>query len=804
MHGLQRDLVFAARTWRRRPAAGAFTIAALALGIGATSLAFAVLNAFFLRPLPVHEPARVVRIYTSTPGGLQHFTLSYPDFADIRDLDAVFDGAAAEQPVPFSLAHDGLAERIYGQLVAGGYFEMLGIRPAAGRFLTEYEENAIGESSVAVISYDLWQRRFGGDPHVTRRVVSVNGRPCAIVGVAPKDFRGLTPGVRPDMWRPAGRERSDNRGGRGFFVAARLRRDVSVEQARAAVDVLAHRLQREHPATNSGVRFPVLTEWESRMHPMVRGSALGLSGSVLAVGAAMLVLACANVAGVMLVAALARRKEIGVRLALGASRVRVVRQFLTEALLLSLVAGTLGTGLAWIGTLLLQSIELPTRIPIFFDFGIDPRGLAFSAAATIGAALLFGLAASLQGTRLDLVSMLKAGAGAGFRSSRLRGALVVLQVGLATTLLMAGGVFFRSLLNAQRIDVGFDPRGVVTASVDPGLHGYSRAAAARFWERLRARLAALPRVESVSFASTVPFELNITRAAIGPQGYEPPADVGWPSIDWAAVDTGYFNALRIPLVEGRDFAASDREGSPATVIVNQELARRFWPGESAVGRQLVTPSGDRFAVAGVVRDSRSLTLGEGPKPYIYFSFRQSGAAAATIVLRTAGELRAALADVRAAVASLDATLPIYNASTMDDHVRVALLPSMASTAAVGIVGAIAVLLIAVGLYAIVVQVVGSREQEIGVRYALGARRQDVLWLVLRQATWLVALGLGAGYAGGVAASRALQAVVYGVRPGDPLVTLVAPALLAVVCGLAGGIPALAVLRIDTASVLRRE
>jgi predicted permease len=381
---------------------------------------------------------------------------------------------------------------------------------------------------------------------------------------------------------------------------------------------------------------------------------------------------------------------------------------------------------------------------------------------------------------------------------------VALQVALAVVLLMAGGVFLRSLMNAQRINLGFEPRHVVTASVDPGLHGYSPEAAGRFWERLTPQLVSIPGVESVSLASTVPFELNITRMSIGPEGYQPTIESGWPSVDRATVDADYFGTLAIPLLEGRDFGPSDRDGSPAVAIVNDELARRFWPQASAVGRRLVTPSGVCCQVIGVVRGSRSLTLGEDPKPQIYFAFRQSGARAGTMVLRTSGDERTALDGVRSAVGTLDSTLPLYNVSTMDAHVRVARLPAIASAVAVAIVGLVGLLLTGLGLYGSVAQVVASREKEIGVRRALGAGRGRVLWLVLRQACGLAALGSLAGFGAGLAAARVLRAFVYDVGAGDLLVVAAAPALIALVCAAAAGLPALAALRIDTARALRCE
>lgn len=803
MQNLRQDLVFGVRTWRKRPILTLVTVLALAFGIAATSLAFAVLNAFFLRPLPVRDPDRIVRIYSSYTQGFQHFTVSYADLADIRDLTSVFAGVVAEQPVPFSLSTSGAAERVYGHIVSGGYFSILGVQPALGRFFAHDEEDGGRSPCVAVLGYEIWRRRFGGDPAIAGKTILLNGGACEVIGVAPKGFAGITTGIRPEIWRAARRDRTIGRGHREFFVAARLRPKVGVEQARAALDLLARQLQQRYPDTNSGIGFPVIAESDSRVHPLVRGDFLGASGGFLAIGGGVLALACANVAGIMLVAALARRREIGVRLAVGASRGRVLRQLVTEAALLAAAAGAIGLALAWSGTRLAGSIDVPTRIPIVFDIALDGRVLAFSAAAVAATILLFGLAPALQLMQVDLLAMLRNERPRGARPSRLRAALVALQVALAMALLMAGGMFLRSLANAERIDPGFDPDGVVAVSVDPGLHGYDTDALARFWTRLVPELESRPRVASVSLASAVPFELNITRVSLAPGGYQPTEQSGWPSIDWAAVSNGYFRTLRIPFVEGRDFTQSDEDAVPPAAIVNDVLARQFWPGSSATGRRLVTSSGSTYQVIGVVRANRFLTIGEPLRPQVFFPFPRS-ATAATILLRTSGDEPSALGEVRASVARLDATLPLYNAATMNDRVRAALLPATAAAVSAAAIALIALLLIGLGLYGSVAHVVSGREHEIGIRRALGARSRDVLWLVLRQAAATSAIGAVAGFSAGLAAVRLLRTLVYDVGPADPLVTAAAPLLLLVACGAVATIPALAALRVDPARALRSE
>jgi predicted permease len=797
------DLVFGARMQLKTPAATLAVIVTLAFGIAATGVAFSLVNSFFIRPLPVEDPGRLVRIYSSFASGHRYFTVSYPDYADMRGL-SVFSGVIAEYPIAASVGVSGATERVWGQLVSGGYFPVLGVGPAHGRFFTSEEEDARPREPVVVLSDGLWRRLFGGRRGVVGETVILNGRPVKVIGVAPAGFHGVTLGLRPELWLPAAGE-TDDRGARGFFVMARLRPGVTIDRARAALDLLGRQLQQSYPSTNRGVRFPLLSEMESHVHPIARGGLLGFSGAFAAVAALVLLLACVNVAGVLLARAVSRRKEIGVRLALGATRARIVRQLLTESALLSLVAGTAGLALARTVTRVLGAIRFPTRIPLFVDLGLDERVLGFSVAVTVVTSVLFGLAPALESSRVDLVAMLKAGdRGTGSRRARLSRVLVAAQVALSTMLLIGGGLFLRSLQNAHRIDVGFDSTGVVTTSVDLGLQGYETADAGRFWRRLADRLAALPHAESVSFASTVPFELNITTTALAPEGFQPPADGGWPSIDWAIVDTGYFRTLRIPLLEGRDFSDRDTDASPAVVIVNDALARQFWPGTSAVGKRLATREGQVYEVIAVARRTRHLTLGEDPKPYVYFPLRQSGGPAMTVIVRGGGDPRTLVREVGDAIRALDPALPLYNVATMSDHVAFALIPARSGAAALGVIGLVALLLTSVGLYGTMAQTVSRRTYEIGVRRALGAQGRDVVLLVVRETVLLVMCGLTCGVALGVAGSRLLRSLLYGVDATDPLVVGLAPIVLALVSIAACWPPSSRAVRIDPARALQYE
>ena len=804
MRDLWKDLTLACRMLLKTPAVTIAVIATLAVGIAANSVAFALINSFFIRPLPVQEPEQLVRIYSSFASGFQHFTVSYPDYTDIQQLTAVFSGVMIDEPAAVSLGVFGANERLWGSRVSGNYFSVLGVRPAHGRFFSPEEASGSGANPLVILSYGLWQRRFNGSRDVLGDTVTLNGKLCTVIGVAPKDFHGIHLGLRPELWLPismAGRDR----GARQYFATARLRPGVSANQARASLDVLWRQLQETYPDTNKGIRFSMLPESEGRVHPMARGDLLGFSGVLIAVAALVLVVACANVAGILLVRAMSRRKEIGTRLALGATRGRIIRQFLTESTLLSVLSGGVGLTLAWVVTRVMGAIHFPTRVPIYFDIGLDDRVFGFSFAVTVLAGVLFGLSPALEASKSDLMTMLKEREGAGgWRRTRLRSSLVMIQVALSTALLIGAGLFLRSLQNAQRMDVGFDPEGVVRTSLDLGLQRYQAVEARQFWRRLVERLAALPGTESVSLASAVPFELNITTLEIAPEGYQAMPDGGWSSVDFAIVHSGYFETLRIPLLSGRDFTQRDTEFSRPVVIVNDVLARQFWPGRSAVGKSITTSGGRLREVIGVARRGKYLTLGEQPKPYVYFPLGQSDARAMTVLIRGAGNANTVLQKVRDTIRAMDNTVPLYNVSSMSEHVNFALLPAKGGAIALNFVGMVALTLVALGLYGTMAHMVSRRRFEIGVRRALGAQDSDVIVLVVTQATRLVLAGVVVGISFGLAGSRLLGSLLYGVEAADPLVFVLAPVVLALVSVLAAWIPTYRAVRIDPARALRYE
>lgn len=794
MTGLGSDLRYTLRILRRNPAFVATASLVLAFGIGASAIAFSFVNSVLLRPLPVREPERLVRLYTSYVGGPQYFTLGPSDYLQASRLDRVFSGVLADEPAPMHFRAGGRSERIWAYNVSGNYFSVLGLEPALGRFFLPEEAEFPDRHSVVVLSHGFWQRRFGADSRVLGTTVALGGRPFTVIGVAPPGFHGVNVGLRPELWVPV-------REARGCFVMGRLRPGVTVEQARAAMQVLGRQLQESDPEAKRGVTFSVLPEAEGGVHPMARGAFVGFGVALATAVALVLLLACANVAGLLLARAAGRRLEVGVRLAVGASRLRIVRQLLIESALLWLLAGALGTGLAAAAIRALGAMELPTDRPLFVDVELDVRVLGFVIGATALTGLVFGLVPGLAASRTDVIESLReSGRAVGFRSP-LRSALVAGQVSLCVVLLIGAGLAARSLANASRVDLGFDPDGVALASLELELQGYDDRRSEPFWRELLARLAATPDVDSVGLTNRLPFELNIIRLPVSAPGAE---ERDLPSVDFAVVDRGYFEALRIPLRDGRLFGPGDTS-SASEVVVNETLARRLWVGESGLGRPLLV-GGGLHRVVGVAKDGRYLTLGEEPTPFVYLPFRGQGVSGMTVLVRPSAAAAPAglLSRLRQEIAALDPMLPVYNVKTMQEHLTIAMVPAGVGAALLGLFGGLALLLAAVGLYGLLAHAVTQRTHEIGIRRALGAQDRDVGRLVVRQALAPVVAGLGAGLGLGLLVLPVLRSLLYGIGPTDPEAQALAVITLLITAAVACGLPAYRAVRIEPMAALRER
>lgn len=815
--GLARDLRLAARGLRRTPGLAAAATLTLGLGLGANTVIFSLVNALFGRPLPVAEPQRLVSIYTSDYSGSPWGATSYPDYADFREHQTAFDGLVAFTPTPVSLDLGAGGERALAELVSADAFDVLGLRPAAGRGLRAEDDLA---PDVAVVSHALWQGRFGSDPGLIGRTLRLNGRPVTVVGVAPAGFRGLLRGLDVGVWLPLhaqelARPGSDGlsaRGNRSLMLLGRLRPGVTPAQAQAQLDALAARQFERHREAwadlhGAGRRLTLLPESESRVFPAARGPLAAFLGLLLASVGLVLLVACTNLAGLLLARASSRRREIGVRLALGASRARLVRQLLAESVLLALPGGALGVVLAAWGTRALSALQPPLPVPVHLDLGLDWRVVGFAFGLTLACGVLFGLAPALQSTRADLLPALHDGTGAtaGARGLRLRRVLVTAQVAVSLLLLGGAGLFLRSLANAHAIDLGFEPDGVLLASLDTALGGFGPDAARAAYEGALERVAALPGVEAVSLTTSVPLGLSGGRRGVWVEGYaaQPGEDL---EVASAAVGPDYFATLRLPLVRGRGFTRADRAGGPGVAVVNETFARRYWPGQDPLGKRLST-SGDQgpfLEVVGLARDAKYVTLGEDPRPFFYTALLQEGAGEATLLVRTSGPPAASAGAVRAALLALDARLPVFDLRSLTASLGLALLPARLASLVLGSVGVFALALSALGLYGLVAWSAARRTREIGLRLALGASPRDVRRLLLRQGLSLAAVGLVLGLAATLGLGQLLRGFLYGIGPTDVPALLGATLLLGTTALAASLVPARRAMRVDPAAALRAE
>jgi macrolide transport system ATP-binding/permease protein len=822
MDNVLQDVRYGLRMLVKNPALTAVAAISLALGMGANTTIFSLINAAFLRPLPVEKPHELIMIYTSDFSGPAHGSSSYPDYLDIRDKTGVFSGVLASSVQPLSMSSGGQTERVSGEIVTGNYFSLLGVKPVLGRNFLPEEDQTPGAHPVALVSYGLWQRRFGSDPNVVGQLLTLNGEPVTIVGVAPDGFPGLQRMFPVDLWIPmmtlsrlsGGRDRLSERGSRWLTLVGRLGPAATVAQAQTSLTVLAGQLKETYGSTwvdvkGQGRRITAVPESKARVHPRMRGDIAGFMGLLMAVVGLVLLIACANVANLLLARATGRQKEIAIRLSLGAGRARLVRQLLTESILLSLLAGGFGLLIAFWTSNMLLAFKPPIAFPITLDLTPDIRVLGFTGILSLLTGVIFGLAPALQTSRPDLVPALKDEAGAFAMVQRrpgMRNAFVVTQFALSLLLLIGAGLFLRSLRNAYSIDPGFDPDNVLTMSVNLQLNGYSETRGKQFSRQLSDRLQELPGVISATLSAFPPLTpLFGSRRRVVVAGYNPRPGEDM-EFHYNIVGPEYFQTLRIPLLSGRAFTVQDGQGAPGVLIVNETFARRFWPGQDPLGKRLsVTgPQGTLLEVIGIARDGKYITLGEDPKPFFYLPALQHYNSRVTVLARTAGDPKGMLAGVRQEIRALDPNLPVTEVSTLMEYLGVSLYPARAAAALLAILGLVALLLASVGIYGIMSYSVGRRAREIGIRMALGAQRRDVLGLVVGQGMKVIGVGVAMGLAGAFALTRFLSSWLYGISATDPVTFAGTPLLLAGVALVASYLPARRAARVDPIVALRYE
>ena len=828
MDALRQDLRYAVRLFTKSPGFTFVAVVVLALGIGANTAIFSLVNGALLRPLSgVSNPDELVLLERSRNGRAS--SSGYPDYADYRDNNTTLAGLAAHCGTPLTF-DNGQAERLRGDLVTGNYFGLLGVKAALGRLITQDDDTEPGSNPVAVLSHGLWLRAFGGDLDVLGQTIRLNNYDFTIIGVADRDFAGTEKGTSFDVWIPIkmqaqamprtmGRVWFSDRSAGWLTLFGRLKPGVSLSRAQAELATVAKQLEQTYPNMNSGGSLVLLAGLG--LDADDRTSLRNFLGLLAAAVALLLLIACTNVANLLLVRATARRKEVAVKLALGATRSRLVRQLLTEGLMLSLTGGALGVLLAPWAAGLIQTFQQPAYALRGMDISLDARVLIFTALLSVLTGIVFGLVPALQASNPDLVTALKDGSPAtGANKSRLQSRLVVAQIAFSLLLLIGAGLAVRTMQKVLTMDRGFDSDNLVLMSMDLTIQNYTEAKGRAFYEELLNRVEALPGVASASLAKTVPPNDWSDRLNVFLPSEEPPPevlrtrdDLGL-RVDANRIAPRYFRTLGIPLVEGREFSFADRLGSTPVAIVSKKLAERLWPGESAVGKRLAVPFWHEprplVEIIGVARDTKYRSLLEDVPMLVYLPEMQTYDGRATLVVRVESRLSSdpnpssLMPAIREQVAAIDKNLPVFAIKTMDEQIASTLWQQRMLVGLIGLFGLLALVLAAIGLYGIIAHWVGLRTREIGIRMALGAQPSDVKSLVVRQGLWLAFKGIALGLVSAFALTRLMSSLLYGVSATDPLTFVVASVLLAGVALGASFAPARRATKVDPMIALRCE
>jgi len=811
------DLRYGVRTFLKNPGVTAIAVFTLALGIGANTAIFSVVHSVLLRPLSYPDSERLAVVWQKyTKRGWGIVPVSYPNFAAIREQSQVFENASAASFGEFNLTADGGPERLMGLRVSADFFSVLGVSPAMGRAILP-EEDKPGAQRVAILSHGLWQRRFGSDAGIVGKPLTLNGEAYTVVGVMPPDFQYPPPFTitiaasaiaipKADLWVPLAVAVSQaGVGTRAYQMIGRLKPGVSPAQAQAEMNAIAGRLERQYPGPNTGMELSLTT-----LHELITGSVRRALWVLFGVVGFILLIACANVANVLLARASGRRKEMAVRLAVGASRLRLIRQLLTESLMLASLGGALGLLLANWGSKLLIAIN-PDRIPRAAEIRINLYALGFTAAVTLLTGIIFGLAPALSASKLDLNESLKEGgrvAFSGAAGGRSRQLLVVTEVALSMVLLIGAGLMIRSFARLLAVDPGFKPERLLTLRLNlPSANYGDQLQQAAFYQQLMQRVERLPGVEAAGAINSLPMIGDRSNGGLNIEG-RPRVNLNERShAAHRVVSPDYFGLMGVTLQQGRYFTAGDVAGTLAVAIINQTAARVFWPNEDPLGKRITPdgfPPGTWLTIVGVVSDVRHAALDAEPQPEVYWPYTQTPDRSINLLIRATAYPLSLAGAVRSEIWAIDKTLPVSDVKTMDELLSASVAQPRFYAMLLAAFAVVALLLATVGLYGVMSYAVNQRTHEIGIRMALGASPRDALWLIVNQGMVLTLAGVAAGVAAAWALTRVLKNLLFGVSATDPAIFVGIALLLAGVASLACYLPARRATKVDPLVALRHE
>jgi putative ABC transport system permease protein len=818
------DIRYALRGLRKAPGFAIIAILTLALGIGANTAIFTVVNAVFFNPIPVHDPKNLVEIFTVDQrkflglGDNNNFPNSWPNAQDIQRRAQSFSGVTIYTFTPVSMTINGQPDQYFAQLASGNFFDLLGVPAAMGRTFRPEEDSETGAGPVIVLNYGFWQRKFAGNPGVIGQSVLLNGQGFTIVGIAPKGFQGTGVIGGPDMWIPMSMHDQiltgfvktlfNERRYLGFNAVARLKDGVRPEQAKAELRAIASDLEQAFPLANKGRSFTFQPLLESSIAPNQRNLFQRAGALLMVVVGIVLVIACFNIANLLLARAAGRKREISIRVAIGASRSRIVTQLLTEAMVLALAGGLLGLGLAYLGRDLMWKFRPPFLPDSGLSLSLDSHVLIFTIVVAVGTGLLFGLVPALQSSRPDLVSELKERAGSDLRKGgrfNFRDLLIAVQVGVCLIALVGAGLFLLSLRNAHEMDPGFDTHNLAMLTFDLGAMNYDPVRAREFERRALEAAQNTPGVKAAALSNTVPLFNGGFGRTLFREGDDQNNGQSGQVSQVSVVSPEYLQAMGIPMVRGELFDSTVREDSPRVAIINETAARQLWPNQDPIGKRFIFfRDKDYTRVIGIVHDSKYNTLGEDPRPYIYTPLIQNPQPAMTLFFRTYGDPRTVLSAVRSKVQEMDRNLPLTNVWPIGEVISQSLWAASFGASLLSVFAVIAMVLCAVGIYGVIGYSVGQRLREFGIRLALGAQPRDVLLMVLRHSSLILLAGLLPGMILAFIAARFITAFLYGVNPNSPVAFLVTAVILAGVGLFASYIPARRAAKVDPMVALHYE